>query len=101
MTTPIKVFAELAARHGGVDPNDTCAVQNWFMETLPTLPPEQRQELLSKLLDQDGGSADATPEPSYPEQAELPRLDRTRPVPEPRFAAGFTVFLKRFLRRGP
>ena len=99
MTTPIKAFAELAARHGGIDPDDACAVQTWFMETLPTLPPEQREDLLSELLDQEAGPAGTAPEPSYPTQVELPRLDTAKPVSEPRFAAGFIVFLKRFLWR--
>lgn len=100
MPTPIKVFAELAARHGGVDPNDACAVQDWFMQTLPSLPPERREDLLAELLDQDCGCGDPAPEPSYPTQAELPRLDMARPVSEPRFAGGFRVLFKRFVRRG-
>jgi hypothetical protein len=39
MPTPTTAFADAAAEFGDVDPDDLEAVQRWFMEELPKLPP--------------------------------------------------------------
>jgi len=86
MPTPTRVFAEVAARVGGVDPEDTEAVVEWYESTLPTLPPEQIEEVLVELLDREGLEAGPAPSCRYPESAPLPRLDDSPPVGEPRLA---------------
>ena len=52
MPTPIRVFAEIAATYGDVNPDDADAVQKWFIETLPSLKPEQIDEILEALFRQ-------------------------------------------------
>ena len=57
MPTPTTAFADAAAKHGNVDPNDLEAVQQWFTEELPKLPPEIVERVLRELLEQDGAPA--------------------------------------------
>jgi hypothetical protein len=52
MPTPMRVFADLAARHG-VDPNDNDAVDEFFVREAPNLPPEQQSRMLFELLQAD------------------------------------------------
>ena len=54
MPTPTKAFADAAAKYGDVDAGDIEAVQNWFTEVLPTLPPEVIEQVLHDLLERDG-----------------------------------------------
>ncbi len=98
MPTPVEVFAQVAAEHGGVDPKDVEAVQSWYMETLPTLPPERTEAVLEDLLGREGDSTDRSLRPSYPRQVPLPRLETSQPVRLPLLAAGWLALLKRLAR---
>ncbi|HEY2322017.1 MAG TPA: sigma 54 modulation/S30EA ribosomal C-terminal domain-containing protein [Thermoanaerobaculia bacterium] len=53
MPTGMSVFAELAARYG-VDPHDEEAVDRFFEDTAPALPPNEREQILSDLLGAEG-----------------------------------------------
>ena len=99
MPTPISVFTEVAARHGGVDPEDMEAVQLWYEETLPTLPAASIEEVLEELVRGQEVSGSARSPRVYPDRAPLPTLDQAPPVPLPLLAAGWRVFLRRLLRR--
>ena len=99
MPTPFDAFARAAAEHGGVDPNDVDAVQGWYAETVPTLPPERLEALLEDLLSRDGDPADRPLRPSYPGKTPLPRLEASPPAPLPLLAAGWLALIKRLARR--
>ena len=99
MPTPIRVFCEVAAAHGGVDPSDIESVQRWYEVTLPTLPTEIIEEILEELLEGEGLSDPGEGARVYPEKAPLPTLDQAPPVPLPLLAAGWRVFLRRLLTR--
>lgn len=86
MPTPTRVFAEVAARFGSVDPEDMGAVVEWYESTLPTLPPERAEEVLAELLGRERLEAGPAAPCRYPESAPLPRLDDSPPVAEPRLA---------------
>jgi hypothetical protein len=98
MPTPNRVFAEVAARVGGVDPEDMEAVVEWYESTLPTLPPEQIEQLLAELLDREGLETGPAAPCRYPETAPLPRLDESPPAAEPRLAVLWGA-LRHHLRR--
>ncbi len=95
MPTPVEAFARIAAEHGGIDPNDAEAVQSWYVETLPTLPPERIEALLEDLLGREGDATDRALRPSYPHGAPLPGLETSPPVRLPLLAAGWLALLKR------
>ena len=99
MPTPTRLFADLAAKYGGVKPSDTAAVQRWYEEVLPTLSPEVIEELLEELLNSEGLESEEAMSRQYPADAPLPRLDEAPPIPPPLFAAGWREFLRRLLTR--
>ena len=53
MPTPMSAFAVIASRHG-VDPSDEEAVDRFFDESAPELPPEEREAIFAALLAADG-----------------------------------------------
>ena len=61
MPTSTEVFADVAARFGGVDPHDPDAVRQWYETKMPTLPPEQIDEILDELLQKEGTGAHSLP----------------------------------------
>jgi hypothetical protein len=99
MPTPTYVFAEVAAKYGGVDSGDMEAVQHWYEETLPSLPPEKIEEILDELRAGEGSEAKGECPHVYPKTAPLPTLDQAAPVPLPALAAGWREFLRRLFRR--
>jgi hypothetical protein len=80
MPTPTRVFHDVAARYGKVDPSDAEALERWFTEVLPTLPKEQIEEILEELLAHDGSQAPRTESHSYPQNVPLPSLEDSPPV---------------------
>ena len=50
MPTPTGFFLDVAARYGGVDPGDLDAVQRWFIESMPELPPETINQIFDEQL---------------------------------------------------
>jgi hypothetical protein len=99
MPTPTRAFAELAAKHGGVDPDDMEAVQRWYEETVPTLSPAMIEKILEELLSSERLEVKGESPRVYPADAPLPALDQAPPVPLPLLAAGWREFLRRLLRR--
>lgn len=99
MPTPTRAFAEVAAKHGGVDPDDMGAVQRWYEETLPTLPPEMAEEILEELLSSEKLEVTVKSPRVYPTEAPLPTLDQAFPAPLPLLAARRREFLRRLFRR--
>ena len=99
MPTPTHVFAEVAAKNGGVDAGDMEAVQRWYEETLPALPAEKIEEILDGLLSREGLRSEGDGPRVYPKAAPLPTLDQAAPVPLPLLAAGWREFLRRLLHR--
>lgn len=102
MPTSTRVFAQVAARYGGVDPADMDAVREWYEKELPSLPGEQIEEVLSELLTNEGVETGPEPPRQYPEAAPPPTLDESPPVAEPRLAALLHEIARRLrpLRRG-
>ena len=98
MPTPIRVFAEIAATYGNVKPDDADAVQKWFIETLPSLKPEQIDEILEALFRHDGGEAIPSGEKSYPVGVPLPTLKDSPPATLPLLTFITDLFLKRIWR---
>jgi len=101
MPTPTNVFAEVAAKYGGVGAGDMEAVQRWYEETLPSLPPQKIEEILDELLRREGLRSEGDRPRVYPKTAPLPTLDQAAPVPLPLLAGGWREFLRRLLQRHP
>ena len=99
MPTPTYVFAQVAAKYGGVDAGDMEAVQHWYEETLPSLSLKKIHEVLDELLSREGLRSGGDGPRVYPKAAPLPTLDQAAPVPLPLLAAGWREFLRRLLRR--
>ena len=99
MPTPVQAFAEIAAKHGGVDASDMEAVRRFYRDTLPTLEEAEILQILQDLLAREGAAKGERPEPSYPEAAECPTLRASPPVPLPLLALGWRALSSRFLRR--
>ena len=99
MPTPTYVFAQVAAKYGGVDAGDMEAVQHWYEETLPSLSLKKIHEVLDELLSREGLRSGGDGPRVYPKTAPLPTLDQAAPVPLPLLAAGWREFLRRLLRR--
>lgn len=100
MPTPTQAFFDIAARHGDVDSTDPQAVQRWFAETLPSLPPAEIEEILEELLALEAheGTADTDlPPRHYPKDARLPTLDDSPSAPLPFLAAGWREWLAKRL----
>jgi len=70
MPTPMRLFADIASRHG-VDPSDDAAVDDFFARVAPTLPKEQQALLFSELLEGDAPPV-ATEPPAPVEGLPLP-----------------------------
>jgi len=98
MPTPVQAFAEVASRHGDVDPGDLVAVQHFYRETLPTLEPATIITILEELLAREGSTTSEGPEPFYPGGAPLPSLRGSPPLLLPLFACGWREMLRRVLR---
>lgn len=99
MPSPTRAFLDVAAKYGEVDPTDIEAVQRWFSETLPTLPPDTIEEILEELLQHDGAGDDLAPAPAYPKDAPLPSLSSSPPAPFPWFASSWKEMLVRLAGR--
>ena len=99
MPTPTYVFAEVAAKYGGVDAGDMEAVQRWYEETLPSLPAEKIEEILDELRAGERLEAKGECPHVYPKTAPLPTPDQAASVPLPVLAAGWREFLRRLFRR--
>ena len=99
MPTPTYVFAEVAAKYGGVDSGDMEAVQHWYEETLPSLPAEKIERILDELVSREGLRSEGDRPRVYPKTAPLPTLDQAVPVPLPLLAGGWREFLRRLLQR--
>ena len=99
MPTPPHVFAEIAAKYGNVNPEDTAAVQRWYIETLPNLPPELIDEILEALLRHDGVKPTTAVEKSYPVDIPLPLLNESPPANLPILRALIEIFIKRIWKR--
>lgn len=99
MPTPTGAFLDVATRHGDVDPTDIEAVQHWFSEVLPTLPPDTIEEILEELLRHDGTSDDHSPAKVYPKGSPLPSLSSSPPAPFPWPASSWRELLIRLTAR--
>ena len=99
MPTPTGAFVDIASRYGEVDPSDIEAVQRWFSEVLPTLPPDTIEEILEELLRHDGAGDDLAPAPVYPKHAPLPSLSSSPPAPFPWLASTWREMLVRLAGR--
>jgi hypothetical protein len=99
MPTPITAFADAAAKHGDVDPNDIEAVQKWFAEELPKRSPDVIEEVLRDLLGRDGESPDREVIPVYPNRAPLPSLGASPRVGSPLLAEDWKRMLSRLFDR--
>jgi len=99
MPTPVQAFAEVAARHGDVDPGDLAAVQRFYRETLPTLEPAAILTILEELLAREGSSEGRGPEPFHPGEAALPSLRGAPPMRLPLLACGWREMLRRLRGR--
>lgn len=99
MPTPIGAFVAIAVRYGEVDPTNIEAVQHWFSEVLPTLPPDAIEEILEELLRHDGTSDDHSPAKVYPKGAPLPSLSSSPPAPFPWPAYSWKGMLMRLTSR--
>lgn len=83
MPTPMWVYDKAAERWGSVDPTDRAAVERFFTDTLATLSPATREEIIRYLVAHD--SAPATP-PS-PEEIAAKEAARLEHLKEQRKAA--------------
>jgi len=99
MPTPTAAFLDVASRYGEVDPADIEAVQRWFSEVLPTLPPATIEEVLEELLLREGASHKELPAPVYPKDTPLPSLSSSPPAPFPWLASTWREILVRLVGR--
>lgn len=69
MPTPMRFYTEAARRFGKVDPTDSRAIENFFVETFKTLPKKKKEEIIRFLLSGEGSpekpwnAEDFKPEP--------------------------------------
>ena len=98
MPTPTRVFAQVAARYGGVDPGDMEAVRDWYEEELQGLSAEQIEAVLSELLSDEAVETDPEPPPHYPGAAPPPTLDESPPAREPKLATLLHEIARRLRR---
>jgi len=99
MPTPTAAFADAAAKYGDVDPEDIEAVQKWFAEELPMLPPEAIERIFDDLLARDGDSELREIVPVYPDRAPLPSLSSSPPIAAPLLAEPWKRILSRLFGR--
>jgi hypothetical protein len=99
MPTPTTAFADAAAKYGNVDPDDVAAVQQWFMEALPKLPPDTIEQIFRELLAEDGAPASRLLSPSYPARASLPSLSASPSVRGPNVTERWAHVLGRVIRQ--
>jgi hypothetical protein len=83
MATAYQFFAELSARHGGVDRTDPEAVTAFYTDTLETLPVKTIETVLGELLECEMESDTEEVKPWYPAPVGLPRGRHSTPVPLP------------------
>ena len=100
MPTPTTSFLKVAEQFGKIDPDDIEAVQHWFTEVLPGLPPETIEEVLEVLLKNEGADKDEETARSYPRDVPLPSLSSSPPELHPLLAAGWREILVRLVGRG-
>ena len=95
MPTPTQYFADVAAKYGNIDPQDSEAVERWFSETLPTMPKAQIETVLEDLLGRDGHESTRDDIRTYPSGIPLPALSTAPHAPIPLLAGDWKNFLSR------
>lgn len=53
MPKPLLLYSDIAEQYGGVDPTNDNAVSQFMWETLPKLPPDQKEMILDDLLQRE------------------------------------------------
>ena len=99
MPTPTRYFVDVAVRYGDIDSRDLEAVQQWFIEVLPTLPHDVINEIFEELLANNASVADDHSEPAYPKGVPLPSLSASPPAPIPLLAVRINELLTKLIRR--
>ena len=90
---------DVAVRYGDIDSRDLEAVQQWFIEVLPTLPHDVINEIFEELLANNASVANDQSEPAYPKGVPLPSLSASPPAPIPLLAVQINELLTKLIRR--
>lgn len=102
MPKPTQASFTVAARQG-VDPSSPEAVQKWFLEAVPNLPPYEIEKILEELLSSESTGETLSGPRCYPEAVPLPLLRESPSAPVPLFAIRLRevpgILLRRLLHR--
>ena len=90
---------DVAVRYSDIDSRDLDAVQQWFIEVLPTLPHDVINEIFEELLANNTSVADDESEPAYPKGVPLPSLSASPPVPVPTLSIQINELLNKLIGR--
>ena len=99
MPTPTRYFVDVAVRYSDIDSSDLDAVQQWFIEVLPTLPHDVINEIFEELLANNTSADHDESEPAYPKGVPLPSLSASPPAPVPTFAVQISELLSKLIGR--
>ena len=78
MPTNWSTHADVARRHGGVDPSDHAAVERFFTETCPNLPRDKQAEIIEELLAGSTVEESGPVKRNYPSGVPIPKLSETK-----------------------
>lgn len=99
MPTPTRYFVDVVVRYSDIDSRGLEAVQQWFIEVLPTLPHDVINEIFEELLANNTSVADDESEPTYPKGVPLPSLSASPPAPVPMLAVQISEMLNKLIGR--
>lgn len=101
MPTPVSAFLDVAARHGGVDPEDLEAVEQWYLKVVPGLPPGEVDTILEALLAEDALPDTKEIVARYPSNAPVPSLSASPEAKTPGLAESVQGLISSLLSRTP
>jgi hypothetical protein len=94
MPTPVKYFIQVAQKWGNVDPNDTQAIEKWFLNDFPKLPKKEINAILGELIENSNAEPGDPGKIVYPSEVPLPLFKDILPVSGISWAQSYKAFLK-------
>ena len=80
MPTPVKYFIQVAHKWGKIDPDDSQAIEDWFLTDFPNLPKKDLTAIQDELIEHSNEASTDPGKIIYPSKVPLPLFKDRIPV---------------------